>query len=136
MDNVAGLNDASSQDIVRGIAYGFTAIILMITSYILYLKKYRASKTEVVNKLEFITSRYNIYNENVQFLYKVPFTMHISLNLTDENDTVIEVLTDTEFTSGEHVIQFETAKYPNGVYFLDLKAENINMLRKIKINMA
>ncbi len=136
MDNVAGLNDASSQDIVRGIAYGVTAIILMITSYVLYLKKYRASKTEVVNKLEFITSRYNIYNENVQFLYKVPFTMHISLNLTDENDTVIEVLTNTEFTPGEHVIKFETAKYPNGVYFLDLKAENVNMLRKIKINMA
>jgi len=136
MDNVAGLNDASSQDIVRGVAYGVTAIILMITSYILYLKKYRASKTEVVNKLEFVTSRYNIYTENVQFLYKVPFAMHISLNLTDKDDKVIEVLTNDEFTPGEHVIKFQTSKYPNGVYYLDLKAVNVNMLRKIKINMA
>jgi len=136
MDNVAGLNDASSEDIVRGVAYGVTAIILMITSYVLYLKKYRASRTEVVNKLEFITSRYNIYHENVQFLYKVPFTMHISLNLTDENEKIVEILTNDEFTPGEHVIKFETEKYPNGIYFLELKAENINMLRKIKINMA
>jgi|GEM_PF-1269979 len=136
MDNVAGLNDASSEDIVRGIAYGVTAIILMVTSYILYLKKYRASKTEVVNKLEFITSRYNIYTENVQFLYKVPFNMHISLNLTDQQDNIIEVLTNSDLTEGEHVFKFETAKYPNGVYYLDLKAENVKMLRKIKINMG
>jgi len=136
MDNVAGLNDANSADIVRGIAYGVTAIILMITSYVLYLKKYRASKTEVVNKLEFITSRYNIYTENVQFLYKVPFDMHISLNLTDEQDNIIEVLTNSDFEEGEHVFKFETSKYPNGVYYLDLKAENVKMLRKIKINMG
>jgi len=136
MDNVAGLNDANSADIVRGVAYGVTAIILMITSYILYLKKYRASKTEVVNKLEFITSRYNIYTENVQFLYKVPFNMHILLSLTDEQDNIIEVLTNSDFEEGEHVFKFETSKYPNGVYYLDLKAENVNMLRKIKINMG
>lgn len=136
MDNVAGLNDASSQDIVRGIAYGVTAIVLMITSYILYLKKYRASKTEVVNKLEFVTSRYNVYTENVQFLYKVPFDMHILLNLTDEKENVIETLTDSDFTTGEHVFKFESAKYPNGVYYLELKAENVNLLRKIKINLA
>jgi len=136
MDNVAGLNDANSADIVRGVAYGVTAIILMITSYILYLKKYRASKTEVVNKLEFITSRYNIYTENVQFLYKVPFNMHISLNLTDEQDNIIEVLTNSDFEEGEHIFKFETSKYPNGVYYLDLKAKNVNMLRKIKINMG
>lgn len=136
MDNVAGLNDSSSQDIFRGVIYGVTAIVLMITSYILFTKKYRASKTEVVNKLEFVTSRYNIYTENVQFLYKVPFAMYISLNLTDENENVIEVLTNKEFLEGEHVIKFESSKYPNGVYYLDLKAKNINMLRKIKINIV
>ena len=136
MDNVAGLNDASSQDIVRGIAYGVTAIVLLITSYILLTKKYRASKTEVINKLEFITSRYNIYTENVQFLYKVPFTMHISLRLLDEHENLIEVLTDAEFDAGEHLVYFETAKYPNEVYYLDLKAQNVSMLRKIKINIA
>lgn len=136
MDNVAGLNDANSQDIVRGIAYGITAIVLMVTSYILFLKKYRASKTDVINKLEFITSRYNIYTEDVQFLYKVPFAMHVSLNLTNEKDEIVEKLTDSEFSKGEHIIKFKTSKYPNGVYYLDLKAQNVKMLRKIKINMA
>jgi len=136
MDSVAGLNEVNDGDIVRGIAYGITAIVLIITSYILFTKKYRASKTEVVNKLEFITSRYNIYTENVQFLYKVPFKMHISLNLIDENEKLIETLTDSEFEIGEHVIEFETSKYPNAVYYLDLKAQNVSMLRKIKINLA
>ena len=136
MDNVAGLNDVNSQDIFRGIVYGITAIVLMITSYVLFTKKYRASKTEVVNKLEFITSRYNIYTENVQFLYKVPFKMHISLNLVDENEKIVAVLTDGEFVEGEHVFKFESSKYDNGFYFLDLKAENINLLRKIKINIV
>ena len=134
MDEVAGLNNSSTYDVVMGIVYGVSAFFLIVVSFIILTRKYRRKKMEAVNNLEFITSRYNVYTENSQFLFKVPFKMHIKLNLLNENDEPIEVLIDEEFEAGEHVYPFEALKYPNGLYFLDLKADNDNTLRKIKIN--
>lgn len=129
----AGLNDSSAFDVIMGVVYGITALVLIITSYILFTRRFRKQKMEAVNKLEFITSRYNIYKENSQFLFNVPFKMHILLNLLNESDEVIEVLVDSEFEEGEHVYDFKVDSFPNGHYFLQLKADNVDMLRKISV---
>ena len=133
MDEVAGLNDSSAFDVIMGVVYGITALVLIISSYILFTRKFRRKKMEVVNKLEFVTSRYNVYTENSQFLFDVPFKMQINLNLVSEDDELIEVLVDSEFEEGEHVYNFDVNSFPNGLYFLELKADNVDMLRKINI---
>ena len=133
MDEVAGLNNSSAFDVIMGIVYGITAFVLVITSYILFTRRFRRQKMEAVNKLEFITSRYNIYKENSQFLFNVPFKMQINLNLLNEADEVTAVLVDAEFEKGEHVYNFNVDSFPNGHYFLQLKADNVDMLRKISI---
>jgi hypothetical protein len=133
MDEVAGLNNSSAFDVIMGIVYGITAFVLVITSYILFTRRFRRQKMEAINKLEFITSRYNIYKENSQFLFNVPFKMQINLFLLNETDDVIAVLVDAEFESGEHVYSFNVDSFPNGHYFLQLKANNVDMLRKISI---
>lgn len=134
MDGNAGLNNSSAFDVIMGIVYGITALFLIVTSYIILTRKYRRKKMEAVNNLEFITSRYNVYTENSQFLFKVPYKMNITLKLLNENDEVVETLIDEELDEGENLYEFETLRYPNGLYFLDLKADNDNTLRKIKIN--
>jgi len=134
MNDSAGLNNSSAFDVIMGIVYGLTAMFLLVTAYIIFTRKYRRQKMEAVNNLEFITSRYNVYTENSQFLFKVPFKMHIKLNLLDEQDNVVEVLVDEDFEEGEHIHQFNSSQYSNGLYFLQLQAENDTMLRKIKIN--
>ena len=60
--------------------------------------------------------------------------MAIDLKLLDENEREIDVLINEEYSDGEHVYNFETTKYKNGIYFLKLSADNVDMLRKIKIN--
>ena len=117
MDEVAGLNNSSAFDVIMGIVYGITAVVLIITSYIVFTRKFRRQKMEAVNKLEFITSRYNIYTENSQFLFEVPFKMAIDLKLLDENEREIDVLINEEYSDGEHVYNFETTKYKNGIIF-------------------
>ena len=134
MDEVAGLNNSSAYDVIMGIVYGITAVVLIITSYIVFTRQFRRKKMEAINKLEFITSRYNVYTENSQFLFEVPFKMAIDLKLLDENEREIDVLINEEYSDGEHVYNFETTKYKNGIYFLKLSADNVDMLRKIKIN--
>ena len=134
MDEVAGLNDSSSVDVLRGIAYGLTAFMLIVVSYILFIKKYKRNKMEAVNALEFITSRYNIYTENSQFLIIMPKTANVIVNLLDESDNVKDELINQTIESGKFVYDFKTTSYPNGMYFLSLKSDGVNILRKIKIN--
>lgn len=129
----AGLNDSSAYDVIMGIVYGITALFLIITSYILFTRQFRRKKMEAVNKLEFVTSRYNVYTENSQFLFNVPFKMQVNLNLLNGEDKLIEVLVDSEFEQGEHVYNFNVNSFSNGHYFLQLKADNVDMLRKISI---
>ena len=133
MDEVAGLNNSSAFDVIMGVVYGITAFVLVITSYILFTRRFRRQKMEAINKLEFITSRYNIYKENSQFLFNVPFKMKINLFLLNETNDIIAVLVDAEFDSGEHIYNFNVDSFPNGHYFLQLKADNVDMLRKISI---
>ncbi len=136
MDEVAGLKDVTAFDVVMGIVYAVTAVVLIATAFILITRKYRVSKLEAVNKLEFITSRYNVYTNNTQFLFKVPFEMPVLLTLLDENRNPIEVLIKEKYGVGEHIYEFDIHKYSNGLFYLQLEADNVDMLRKIKINHA
>jgi hypothetical protein len=134
MDADAGLNDVSTSDIIMGIVYGVSAIVLGVSAFMIYTKQFRRKKMEAVNKLEFITSRYNVYTEKSQFLFNVPFKMLIQLDLLDEQENVVESLVIEVFELGEHIYEFDVSKYSNGLYYLKLKADNVDMLRKIKIN--
>lgn len=134
MNDAAGLNDSSVYDVVMGILYAITALVLIVTAFILITRQYRRNKIVAINQLEFITSRYNVYEEDTQFLFNVPYKMKISLELIDENDKLIDTLVDKDFEAGEHVYHFKITPYPTGLYFLKLHADNVDMLRKIKIN--
>ena len=134
MDNTAGLNDATNLDIIMGVLYGVTALMLMFTAYVLFIKRFRRQKLEVVNSLKFTTSRYNVYSENGQFLLDVPSKMNIKLELLNENESLNEILIEKEFDEGEHIYKFDITKYETGFYFLKLSSTDIDLLRKIKIN--
>ena len=89
---------------------------------------------EAINKLEFITSRYNVYTEKSQFLFDVPFKMAIDLKLLDENENEIDVLVNAEYDLGEHIYNFDVNKYPNGIYFLKLSTKSgISVIKKMVV---
>jgi len=134
MNDAAGLNDSSIYDIAMGVFYAITALTLMVTAFIILTRKYRRNKIVAVNQLEFITSRYNVYTEDTQFLFNVPYDMHILLQLIDENEILVETLVNDDYTKGEHIYNFKVSNYKTGLYYLKLHADNVDMLRKIKIN--
>ncbi len=134
MNDAAGLNDSSFYDVAMGVFYAITALMLIVTAFVLITRQYRRKKIVAINQLEFITSRYNVYNEDTQFLFNVPYKMHIKLDLIDDKDQLIDTLVDNEFDEGEHIYHFKIAPYKTGLYFLKLHADRVDMLRKIKIN--
>ncbi len=134
MNDAAGLNDSSFYDVAMGVFYAITAIMLIVTAFVLITRQYRRKKIVAINQLEFITSRYNVYDEDTQFLFNVPHKMHIKLDLIDDKEQLVDALVDDEFEEGEHIYHFKISPYKTGLYFLKLHADNVDMLRKIKIN--
>jgi len=134
MNDAAGLNDSSFYDVAMGVFYAITALILIVTAFILLTRKFRRNKIVAINQLEFVTSRYNVYDGDTQFLFNVPHKMHINLQLIDDKENLIDTLVDDDFDEGEHIYHFKISPYQTGLYYLKLHADNVDMLRKIKIN--
>jgi len=133
MGSTAGLNDSSMFDVVMGIFYGITAVVLIVTAYIIYTKQFRRKKMEAVNRVNFITAQYNIYKTKTQLLVEVPIDMAIKVVLLDENEKETDILIDEVIAKGEKIISFDPSIYNPGSYFLELNAPSTHILKKIVI---
>jgi len=136
MESTAGLNDATTFDIVMGVLYGITAVILIATAYIIYTKQFRRKKMEVTETVKFVTARYGVYTEKVQLLIDAPHEMTVKLELLDINENQLTKLLDKTLNLGEHIIVFDPNDYDPGEYYFKLVAETTSILKKIKINRS
>ncbi|MFK8044175.1 MAG: hypothetical protein AB8B72_01670 [Crocinitomicaceae bacterium] len=134
MENTAGLNDASTYDMVMGVLYGITAIVLIVVSYIIYTKQFRRQKMEAVSTVGFVTAQYNIYKTKTQLLVDVPDEMNVKIELLDNKEVVVTNLLDENLQKGEHIVEFDPTLYSKGNYFLLLKAPTTRILKKIIIS--
>lgn len=111
------------------------AILLMATAYVLYLKKYRQrGRMEMMNNIEFTTSRYDVYHTKTQFLLNLPKAGLVELNVLDAAEKPVMSLLSGELAAGQHTIAFDPAGFDNGTYFLSLKTANASVLRKITVD--
>ena len=134
MESTAGLNDASTADIVMGILYALTAVVLIVTAYIIYTKQFQRKKMEAVESINFITAQYNIYKEKTQLLIESPSDIKVRLDLLDDKEELVSNLLDEVLERGEHIIIFDPQMYPQGQYYFNLKSDTTTILKKIKIS--
>ena len=136
MGSTAGLNDASTFDVVMGVLYGITAVVLLVTAYIIYTKQFRRKKMEVINTVKFVTAQYNIYKTKTQLLVEVPADMALKVALLDDSEKETDVLVDEVVKKGERIIAFDPTDYHPGLYFLELTAPSTHILKKIIISQS
>lgn len=116
------------------ILYITGAVLLMVTAYLIYLRKYRRrGRMEMMNNIEFRTSRYDVYHTKTQFLLQLPKPCNVSLTLLDAAEKPVKELLQGELSPGLHTIIFDPAELENGIYFLSLKTDNASVLRKITV---
>ena len=120
-------------DIIFGILYTTGAILLLVASYMLYIKRYKNNKLLAVNEVTFTTSRYNVFKKKTQFLIELSGNMHVKLVLLDEQEQELEVLLEDELYQGENVTDFDPSNLEDGNYYLSLKTEGTSILRRIQI---
>ena len=115
------------------ILYVTGALLLMITAYILYLKKYKRGTLEALNNVEFVTSRYDKYTTKTQFLIDLPRPSFVALKLLNNNEELVKNILDVQYETGQHTVKFDPAEFSNGTYFLSLVTDHATILRKITI---
>ncbi len=110
------------------------AVLLLITAYLIYLRRYiKRGKMKILNDVILHTSRYDLYHAPTKFLLELPKNSHVNLSLLDENETLVLQLLNTDLTMGEHPVPFDPTQLNNGVYFLSLKTDHASFLRKITV---
>ncbi|MFD1552334.1 hypothetical protein DNU06_11120 [Putridiphycobacter roseus] len=134
MGDSAGLNDASTYDIIMGMVYGITAALLIVTAYIIYTKQFRRKKLEALNTIKFETAKYNIYSQPTQLLIEVPLTMEVELDLLDGEENLVNNLFKESIEVGEKIINFDPNAFKEGSYFFKLTAPGTSILKKIIIS--
>jgi len=124
-----------SIDVAIVILYITGAILLMVSAYLIYLKRYRQrGRMEMMNNIEFTTSRYDVYHAKTQFLLQLPKPTQVDLNLLDATENQVRKLLQGNMEAGQHAIVFDPADLDNGTYFLSLKTDHASVLRKITID--
>ena len=131
MGNTAGLNNVSTYDVVMGLLYGITAVVLLVTAYLLYTKQFRRKKMEAVETINFVTAQYDIYKEKTQLLVEVPSEMLVKVMLLDKDENIVKLLLNSVLGKGEHIINFEPEQFDNGNYFFKMESPSSQILKKI-----
>jgi len=120
-------------EVLMIVFYVTGSVLLMITAYVLYIKRYKRGSLEALNNVVFITSRYDKYQFKTQFLIDLPRDSKIELLVLDQKEVLVKELLNKDFEAGQHKVEFNPEDYDNGIYYLSLKTENASMLRKITI---
>lgn len=127
------MGDGGKFDMLMGALYVSGALLLLIVSYILFLKKLKRGKMIAKSEIKLTTSRYDTYKNNTQFLLELSDPMHVNMNLLDENELVIRSLLKDDVAAGERILDFEMEDLADGIYYISLKTGNHSILRKITV---
>ncbi len=127
------MGNYTTTEIIVVFLYITGSLMLLITSYLLYLKRFKKRKMKAMNNLVFETSITNKFKGKTQFLIISPEEEELSLELLDENEEKIGDIIQLTEVSGHLPVNFDTASYKPGNYFLYLKSKNATILRKIEI---
>lgn len=116
------------------IMYVTAAILLMVAAYVIYIRRYRKrGRIEMMNNIEFVTSRYDRYHSKTQFLLRLPKSSRVELHLLDAKETKLKTLLSGDLESGHHTVSFDPEPLADGTYFLSLQTPNASVLRKITV---
>jgi hypothetical protein len=76
----------------------------------------------------------NPVNVEAEIDYYVPLKTLCLINLLELNGKQIQCVTNEVKDKGKHQIRFNTDKFEDGVYFIELKTESKTIVKKIIIS--
>lgn len=119
--------------IALGVLY--TSITLIVL-YILY-KKLLAHMNKDVPQKELYCELSSLENDPVsgelEFFFTSKDTKQVVFEILNEDHSPLEVVTDKEFSAGQHILRYDSTRLKNGSYFYRLKTYNQQTMRKMRV---
>lgn len=116
----------------------FYSLLATVGLFILYYL-YRYFLRDVRNARDIV--RYIIVDEHsrdvatgeIFFRFDVPEQLHISFYILDENENVVQILTENEMMSGANSVKLKGASLSNGSYYFRLVSPKQTITRKFEV---
>lgn len=120
-------------DIVLSVLYASAAILLLITAYRIYLKRFKRAKLQALNAINLITSKDNIFKSPTKFLIEAPLKGQVKIELLDRDENLVKTLIDIDLPQEEFPFDFDPTEFEPGKYYLYLTTDNAKIQRGISI---
>lgn len=119
--------------IALGVLYISIAIIII---YILYKKLLRYMNRDVPEQAlycELNALEKDPASGELEFYFTSNDTRHVTFEILNSDYSSIEIVTEREYSSGQHIVRYDSTKLQNGSYFYQLKTDNQQTMKKMNI---
>ncbi len=65
--------------------------------------------------------------------FTLPKTSDVDITLYDITGRMVSKLASGKFSAGSHTVTLNASKLANGVYFVHMKADNLNTVKKVTV---
>lgn len=73
----------------------------------------------------------NPFNPETKISFSLPANSHVKLTVFDVPGNELEILSEGEFSAGEHMVTFDASRFSSGVYFYRLETEGFSIAKKM-----
>ena len=104
--------------IALGVLYVITSIVLILSAYYYYIRKFKRNKLKALSGVSLITSRENIFSSKTRFLIISPEICSVKIDILDSEENFLKTLLDEEIDNGELPFDFNPEDFGSGKYYL------------------
>lgn len=91
----------------------------------------RIPKPPIASRLTLAQNYPNPFNASTEIVFNLPRAMNAVLQVFDVTGRLVETLADQPFAAGEQRVMFDASVLASGIYFYELRAEEVKIARKM-----
>lgn len=85
----------------------------------------------IVSQITLVQNYPNPFNASTEIVFSLPRTMNAIVQVFDVTGRLVQTLAEQTFAAGEQRIAFDASGLASGIYFYELRAEDVKIARKM-----
>jgi len=73
----------------------------------------------------------NPFTENTHIAFYLPEAAEVTISVFDIKGTKIEMLNSGEYEAGSHVVDYDAANLPHGIYYYRLETGDVALVKRM-----
>lgn len=107
------------------------AIAMLYLAYKSLLKRFAKGSLKKEDYALLYDLENKAHSGEIEFYFTIEQPKAVSLLILNEQMQDVTLVVEKEYTTGGHIVRFDTNQLPNGVYFYCLKTSNQKTMKKL-----